>query len=131
MKVASHHSKVSLFLFLFFNYTFNSSKTEQFQSRYSESANMILFIFTEEMWKHRLVGYHNPTAVSSASEGSHSPEKYIAMGHIKCEYCNDFFPHHRSLKRHMYAVHRDVLPKWRCAICGDEFDSRKLFLSII
>ncbi|KAL4220360.1 hypothetical protein ACF0H5_020766 [Mactra antiquata] len=80
----------------------------------------------EDMWAHRREANHEPrrAIASSASRESHTPEELIAMGHLKCEICLNLYPHKRSLRRHMYKVHRDVLPKWTCAVCGSEYDSR-------
>lgn len=91
------------------------------------------FTFTEEeLWKHRREANHEPRKIlSSCSKELHTPEELIAMGHIRCEVCSNFYPHKRSLRRHMYKVHREFLPKWTCAVCSAEFDTRKLLLLFV
>ncbi|XP_045199273.1 zinc finger protein 391-like [Mercenaria mercenaria] len=80
----------------------------------------------EDLWEHRREANHEPPKESAKmfSVDQLSPEELQKLGHLKCEICANYYPHRRSLRRHLYKVHRDVLPKWNCPICDSEFDTR-------
>lgn len=85
----------------------------------------------EDLWEHRRKADHEPSKDFGKPSNmfQHTPEELQNMGHLKCEICSNYYPHKRSLRRHLYKVHRDILPKWNCPICGAEFETRKLLFN--
>ncbi|XP_060605137.1 zinc finger protein 678-like [Ruditapes philippinarum] len=84
------------------------------------------FTTKEELWEHRREVNHDPPKekTNMVSVNQLTPEERIRLGHLKCQICANFYPHKRSLRRHMNKVHKDVLPKWNCPICDIEFENR-------
>ena len=82
------------------------------------------------MWQHRREVNHDPPkdVNKTVKLDLLLPEERIKLGHLKCEICANFYPHKRSLRRHMNKVHKDLLPKWNCPICDAEFETSTLFV---
>ncbi|KAL4220359.1 hypothetical protein ACF0H5_020765 [Mactra antiquata] len=79
-----------------------------------------------ELWQHRNEVNHKPPDSNPKREekNHHTPEELAGMGHVQCSICDKYYPNKRLLRRHLYAVHRDLLPKWNCAVCSTEFETR-------
>lgn len=85
------------------------------------------FFTWEDLWKHRNEVQHDlPTEKPYGwAKRNYSPEELQSMGYMICSACNNYFPDRRKLRQHCYALHRELMPRPSCPICGEEFSSHK------
>lgn len=94
--------------------------------------NLYLILSEEELWQHRReVKHERPDKIPRKyDKANHTPEELKAMGLLKCQACDNFYPNRRMLRCHMYTCHRELMPKYNCPICAVEFKTRKYEITV-